>query len=191
MTEIRRLRSFIAIPLPGQLQQQIGTLQRQLRQQLPELKTPRPETLHLTLHFLGEQPQPLLAKIGQLMLSIGENRKNFNVSLKGLGCFPTLKRPRVLWLGVVPQDELVELYRHLSGLLESLGLGPETRRYRPHLTIGRFRQKPQTTEPLCPFLSQDLGSLSIDRMVLYASQLTAQGAVHTPLKTAHFSAGGS
>jgi len=190
MTETRRLRSFIAIPLPQYLQQQIGVLQSQLRQQLPELKTPRPETLHLTLIFLGEQPQPLLAEIGQLMLSIGENRKNFNVTVKGLDCFPDLRHPQILWMGIEPQNDLTDLHQQLTSLLENLGLSPETRRYRPHLTIGRFRRRPETTDPLCPFLSQDLGSLKIDRMVLYNSRLAAQGAIHTPLATAMLNGNG-
>ena len=184
MPENELLRSFIAIPLPPSLQQQIGKLQQQLRRQLPELKTPRIENLHLTLHFLGDQPHQLLAEIGQLMLSIGEKKKNFNVTLKGLGCFPDMKRPRILWLGVDPPTELFDLYQQSARLLTRVGLCPAQRRYHPHLTIGRFRSKPVTTENLCPFLSHRCGSLKIDRMVLYTSHLTAQGAVHEPLATA-------
>ena len=175
------LRSFIAIPLPAPLIQEIAALQKQLRTLVPELKTPRAETLHLTLHFLGDQPQELLAKIGQDMLSIGRKKKNFNVTLEGLGFFPNRKRPRIFWLGLQPDHELVELYQQLALRLDGLGVAVEQRRYRPHLTIGRFRRAPKTTEPLCPFLSHSFGSLKIDRMVLYTSRLTAQGAIHTPL----------
>jgi 2'-5' RNA ligase len=179
-------RAFIAIPLPAALQQQLAILQRQLRQLIPELKTPQAENLHLTLHFLGTQPQQLLAKIGRDMLSIGQKKKIFNVTLKRLGFFPQRRRPRILWLGIEPQAELVELYQQLAADLEKQGLQPEQRKYRPHLTIGRFRQKVATTEPLCPFLSQQYGSMKIDRMVLYTSELKPQGAIHTPLVTAPF-----
>lgn len=180
----RLLRSFIAIPLPKPLQRDIAGLQAQLRQQLPQLKTPRAENLHLTLHFLGDQPEELLAKIGQLMLSIGRKSRDFHIDLEGLGVFPNRKRPRILWLGIKPEQALQQLYQNLaSGLLE-LGVTIEQRQYRPHLTIGRFRQPPGNTELLCPFLSHRCGRLHIDRMILYQSELTQRGAIHTPLETA-------
>ena len=182
------LRSFIAIPLPTPLTQQIAALQQQLRQKAPQLKTPRPENLHLTLHFLGDQTQELLAEVGQIMLSIGQKKKSFNVSLAGLGFFPNRRRPRVLWLGVEPAGGLSDLYQQLAVELAELKIPTETRRYQPHLTIGRFRQTPHSTEPLCPFLSHNCGSMKINRMVLYSSELTAKGAVHTPLTTAPFCA---
>jgi len=184
MVEQQQLRSFIAIPLPQPLQQQITALQKQLRQLVPELKTAKAESLHLTLHFLGDQPHELLAEIGRNMLSIGQKKKNFNVLLKGFGFFPNRKRPRILWMGVQPEQELVDLYQQLANKLTQSGAITETRRYRPHLTIGRFRHTPENIAPLCPFLSHSCGSMKIDRMVLYTSQLTAQGAIHKPLVTA-------
>jgi len=180
------LRSFIALPLSLQTQQQIAALQRQLRSRFPALKTPRAENLHLTLHFLGDQPQELLAKVGQLMLSIGQKKKNFNLTLKGLGFFPHQRRPRILWLGVAPEVELQKIQQQLGGGLTQLGVETDQRPYRPHLTIGRFRKTPAHTDSLCPFLSQKCSSLNIDRMVLYTSELTPRGAVHTPFTTAMF-----
>lgn len=181
---VRLLRSFIAIPLPTALQREIAGLQAQLRQQLPQLKTPRAENLHLTLHFLGDQPEELLAKIGQLMLSIGRKSHDFHIDLEGLGVFPNRKRARILWLGIKPEQALQQLYQNLAfGLLE-LGVTIERRQYRPHLTIGRFRQPPRDTALPCPFLSHQWGTLHIDRMILYQSELTQRGALHTPLETA-------
>lgn len=178
------LRSFIAIPLPAPLRQRIAVLQLQLRQLAPQLNPVKVKNLHLTLHFLGDQPQQLLAKIGQVMLSIGQKKRDFNVTLKGLGYFPERRRPQVLWLGIEPEKELSDLYRQLSVDLNKLGLTTEQRRYRPHLTLGRFRQTPKAIDPLCPFLSHSCGNLKIDRMILYTSELTTQGALHTPLTTA-------
>lgn len=184
MTESVLQRCFIAIPLPQPLQYQIAALQQQLRNKIPQLKTPKTDNLHLTLHFLGDQPQELLAEIGQLMLSVGQKKKNFNVILEGLGCFPNRRRPRILWLGLHPETELIQLQQQLSGDLAALGLTIDQRRYRPHLTIGRFRQPPADDNQLCPFLSHSCGSLKIDRMVLYTSKLTPQGAIHTEVTTA-------
>jgi 2'-5' RNA ligase len=182
------LRSFIAIPLPSVVQQQVSVLQQQLRPLFPELKNVKTENLHLTLHFLGDQSEELLAEIGQTMLSIGQKKKIFNVELKGLGCFPNLRRPRVLWLGVEPQTELIDIYQHLAAELSKLGLTIDKQPYRPHLTIGRFKQPPKQTGKLCPFLSQSCGNITINKMILFSSKLTSQGAIHMPLTTAGLSA---
>lgn len=181
-------RTFIAIPLPAIQQQRIADLQQQLRQLIPELKTPRPENLHLTLHFLGHLPQQLLAEISESMLSIGRKKKNFNVALRGLGLFPQRRHPRILWLGLEPEIELIDLYRQLAVELDKLGLQTEQRNYRPHLTIGRFKPPAQHTDALCPFLTHSCGSLQIDKMILFSSQLTKQGAIHSPLTTAPLAA---
>lgn len=178
-----RLRSFIAIPLPNNLQQQIAWLQQRLCQSVPELKPVKLENLHLTLHFLGEQTQDQLAKIASSMLSIGRKKKNFNASVEGLGFFPNQRRARILWLGIQPESELIELYDRLSEELKPLGLNLDMRPFRPHLTIGRFKRPPRQTATLCPFLSHSCGSLTIDKMILFSSKLTTGGAVHTPLQT--------
>ncbi len=180
------LRSFIAIPLPEQLQRQLAALQQQLKAAVQELKPARSENLHLTLHFLGDQPQQLLAEIGHFMLSIGERKNIFNVELKGLGCFPNRRRPRVLWLGLEPRDQLIELHSELSENLQQLGVEVDRRPFRPHLTLGRFKRPPRSTEPMCPFLSQECGKLQVDRVILFSSRLTRSGAIHEPLTTARF-----
>lgn len=184
MVDPHRLRrSFIAIPFPPPLLEQLTKLQQQLREQLPELKTPTAKNLHLTLHFLGDQTQEQLAEISLVMLSIGQRKNIFNVTLEGLGFFPNRRRPRILWLGVEPQLELKNLYQELANGLQKLGIATEQRPYRPHLTIGRFRQPPRSTDALCPFLSHSCGTMKIDRMVLYTSELTQHGAIHTPQTT--------
>lgn len=182
------LRSFIAIPLSVQQKQRIATLQQQLQQLLPGLKIPKPETLHLTLLFLGEQTREQLAKVGRTMLSIGRKKKNFNVELQGLDFFPARQRPRILWLGLKPRAELIDLHRQLAVELDKQGLATEQRPYRPHLTVARFMRATEYNNQLCPFLTHSCGSLKIDRMILFSSKLTSRGAIHTPLTTVRLSA---
>jgi len=178
-----RLRSFIAIPLPERIKKQLGALQQNLCQAVPELKPVKPENLHLTLHFLGEQTQDQLAKIASSMLSIGQKKKNFNATLEGLGFFPYQRRAKVIWLGIHPHGDLIDLHDRLAEELKQLGLAPDPRPYRPHLTIGRFKCQPRQTAAMCPYLSHGCGSFTIDKMTLFRSQLTAGGAIHSPLKT--------
>lgn len=175
-------RAFIAVPLPEELQQRIYQLQKQLKGAVPELKPAAVHNLHLTLHFLGDRTQEQLADVGRNMVSMGKKKEIFNVTLKNLGFFPHQRKPRVIWLGLEPADKLIELHAELADRLERLGLLDERCPYRPHLTIGRFKTTPKDAAQLCPFLSQECGSLCIDSLALYSSRLTPSGAVHTPLQ---------
>ncbi len=175
------VRSFIAIPLPSELQQRIGSLQRELKQRVPELRPASTHNLHLSLQFLGDQSQDVLDKVGQLLQSLGASTPSFTVTLKGVGSFPTGKRPRVVWLGVDPPEPLLALQAALAEGLCDLGLPLETRRYRPHLTLGRLRSCPDNLEFLEKFREYDCGSLEVISMILFSSRLTPNAAVHQPL----------
>jgi len=178
-----RVRSFIAIPLESEQKQRLAQLQRQLREEFPALKPAAPDNLHLTLQFLGERTQDELAEIGQIMLSVAKKKNYFNVKLEGLGAFPNPRRPRVLWIGLTPPNKLIELNTFLSDKLAQHGILPERQPFRPHLTLGRFKDHQAKAISLCPFLTQECGTMRIDSMVLYGSHLTAKGAIHTPLAT--------
>lgn len=186
-----RIRSFLAIPLPTELQKRLGGLQRELKQRLPELRPTAPKNLHLSLQFLGDQPQELLEEIGCLMLSIGGLSPSFSVVLKGLGGFPGGRRPRVVWLGVEPPARLLTLQAALAEGLCELGLPRETRPYRPHLTLGRLRRPPLESGILEAFSESDCGRLEVKRMVLFSSRLTPQGAVHHPLREVELTGSGA
>lgn len=175
------IRSFLAIPLPAELQQRVFGLQQKLKQELPELRLSPLENLHLSLQFLGDQPQELLDKIGGLMLSIGVSTPPFSVEMKGLGSFPDGRRPRIIWLGVEPVAPLLSLQAALADGLCDLGLPRETRPGQPHLTLGRLLRPPVDTRILERFTESNCGWLEVTSMVLFGSRLTPQGAVHQRL----------
>lgn len=178
------IRSFIAIPIPENICKEVGALQQELRREMPELRTGASENLHLTLRFLGDQSEEQLAKIGRFMLSVTGSEACFSVHLKGLGTFPGRKRPRVLWTGVHPSEPLINLERKLSVGLAELGCPAESKTYRPHLTLGRFKRPPATTDAIFNRQNIDFGILQVESVVLYSSRLTPQGAVHQPLTVA-------
>jgi len=180
------IRSFIAIPLPERLCQQIGTFQQTLQQELPELRTGSAHNLHLTLNFLGDQSETQLARIGRFMLSVAGSQPPFMLSLQGLGTFPSAKRPRVVWIGVQPLEPIVLLQKKLTTGLTRYGCPAGDSPYRPHLTLGRFRRPPTTTEALLTSRDIDFGPTLVKSIVLYNSRLTPQGAVHKPLTVAEF-----
>ncbi|MDT8441402.1 MAG: RNA 2',3'-cyclic phosphodiesterase [Desulfuromonadales bacterium] len=184
------MRVFLAIPLTPHLQQEIAVLQRRLAGALPTIRWSRPQTLHLTLRFFGETPQEDLEKIRVSMLSIASCQPACQVRLQGLGAFPEPRRPRVLWTGLEPVAPLRQLYRHCETALQQAGIPPEPRPFRPHLTLGRWRQAgPDVRQLLAETTGQTFGTLSVRQLIVYRSLLHTTGAEHIPLFTAALAGG--
>lgn len=187
------VRAFLAIPLPQQLKDAVKTLQRNLRTQIPDARWVRPENLHLTLHFFGDVEQETLEKIKVSVLSVKGCKRPFPVEVKGLGAFPNWHRPRILWLGLEPKDQLRQLHENCREQLQQAGLVTESRPYSPHLTIGRLRQgKPCLTDlnELSASIGGELvGRFSVDRLILFESRLHSDGAEHIPLLTVNLDEG--
>jgi 2'-5' RNA ligase len=179
-----KIRTFIAIPLSESIRRTIAQVQRELAEPLPDIRWVRPETIHLTLAFLGDISQESLDKIGNSMLSIGRSFAPFEVRIGDLGAFPSRSRPRVIWIGVERCAPLMELQAALAGTLADLGLPGEDRPYTPHLTLGRSRRlDPAAGRILETRADLPIGSLTVDRMVLFESRLQPGGAVHLPRQT--------
>lgn len=178
------VRTFLAIPLPQQLIDSICAAQRQLRAQISDARWVRPESLHLTLHFFGETEQETLEKIKVSVLSVKRCQRPFQVEVKGLGAFPNLRRPRVIWLGLEPRGQLRQLHKVSQRCLRQAGVMTESRPYSPHLTIGRLRQhKPDLTDLLKSAGENSIGTLTVDKLVLFESRLRPEGAEHIPILT--------
>jgi 2'-5' RNA ligase len=183
------IRTFLAVPLPPAWQQQVAALQRELAGRLPEVRWTPPANVHLTLCFFGATPADDLEKIREVVLSIALREGAFTATVSGLGVFPRLRAPRALWLGV-GDPRLAALYAACSGALRQAGLPGEARVFTPHLTIGRLHQRPQElAEVLAGWGGRQLGTLTVDRLVLYESQLLPGGSRHIPLLTAPLGAG--
>jgi 2'-5' RNA ligase len=175
-------RAFLAIPLPQQTQNLVAGIQSDLSSQTRNLRWTHPETLHLTLHFFGKLPEENLEKIKASMLFVGFNTRPFQVDIQGLGVFPNIRRPRVLWLGLVPAKPLQELYRTWWDSLSLAGMPLESKPFIPHLTIGRFRRKEEGLGNLLKkYDTHRFGDLSVTQLVLYESRLTARRAEHIPV----------
>jgi len=169
------------VPVPDPVRNAILQIQNQLRQSLSGIGWTRPETIHLTLQFFGDSTEEELAEIGRIMLSIGRLFTPFEVSVQGVGAFPSAARPRVVWVGLEKHPELLDLYTRLQEELEKAGRVAEGRPFTPHLTLGRFRQRTgPVVRQLEPFRAASCGSLPVDRIVLFESRLRPGGALHLP-----------
>src|SRR5512140_1146601 len=142
------LRAFIASELPATLQDSIHSATSELRETLGDnlIRWVPAHNVHLTLKFLGDVSTSSLGLIQQMLLTEASQFPVFDVQVEGLGCYPNLRRPRVLWVGLKAPAELASLQRSIDAASERLGYEPEERDFSPHLTIGRVRQTVSSAE---------------------------------------------
>jgi 2'-5' RNA ligase len=150
-----------------------------------------PQSIHLTLKFLGDIADSRVQPIGQALERACAGVQPFAISLTDMGCFPNPQRPRVIWVGVGGELEpLMQLQRAVEAEVNPLGFEPERRGFTPHLTLARIRDRARPSERL--ELGQLLSKVKVDTSVtmtvqelsLMRSELRPSGAVYTRLVAA-------
>ncbi len=131
------MRTFIALNLPSRERQRIHRAVRGLREEGLPVRWVEPVNLHLTLKFLGEIRAERLADVEAALARVAAATPPFTLALEGFGAFPTLRRPRVIWMGAQATPELRCLKQDLEWALADCGFEAETRAFHPHLTLGR------------------------------------------------------
>ena len=189
---MEKLRIFVAIPLPESLLDQLGDVQYRLQGKVPHrsVRWVRPQGVHLTLKFLGDTPQDRIPTVQEALKVVARNAPTCRLAAEGLGCFPSPRRPRVLWVGVSePTGRLKALYKAVEEAMTSLGYRPERHSFTPHLTLGRVRRgasredKRQIGEAITGTTVDRLATFVADRFTLIRSDLKPSGAVYTTLET--------
>ena len=184
------IRTFIALELPPSLISLLAKVQKDLQSMGLRAKWVRPENIHLTLKFLGNISPAEIDKISRAMVDAVGKMEPFTLVAEGIGVFPGKKRPRVIWVGLKGQVQLLfALQRLLEDNLAALGYKKETRPFKGHLTLGRFKQSvnPNTIRRVL----QEFGDLTIEeftarRVIVYKSDLKPTGAVYSQLQQASF-----
>lgn len=188
---MEKIRAFIAIPLPAILLGELASLQQRLEKQMPprSVKWVRPEGIHLTLKFLGDTPVDRLPAIGQALNSIAQEFPRNTFAVAGMGCFPNLRRPRVVWVGVRDVDGRLEaLQKAVEEAMVPFGFAPEGRAFTPHLTLGRVGERTpgkdvaRIGEVVAATEVGLLGEVTADRFALIRSELKPTGAEYTVLE---------
>jgi 2'-5' RNA ligase len=164
------VRAFLAIPLPARLRQELAAVGRNVER----LRAQREETIHLTVRFLGDIDDP--APVAAAVAPVAAAHPAFDLALRGLGAFPNPRRARVVWVGLGAGDhEAGALAGGIDAALAPLGFEREQRAWHGHVTLGRFRS-PRRFPQADP--DREFGRARADRLVLYSSTLTPEGAVH-------------
>lgn len=175
-------RLFLAVALNEPLREAVAEWAGSARRRCAGWRWVAAQNLHLTLRFFGETDSGTQERLGQRLAGLGGLEGPFELELAGWGVFPSPSRPRVLWVGV---SEGAQPLEHLAAEVEreavDLGFAPEQRRFHPHLTVARAqrgRKAPQLPgDPQAP--PERLGSMPVDRLVLYRSQLGSGGPTYT------------
>lgn len=192
------IRTFIAIELPQAVLEAIGRAQDWLKQETPEglVRWVQPQGIHLTLKFLGDTPANQIITIGEALQAACAGHSPFMLSIGGLGCFPDLKRPRVVWVGVAePGGHLKRLQGAVERAISPLGFPTENRPFSPHLTLGRVKEgRTDALRALGECVTRlsarvQMGEVHVTSVSLIRSDLLPGGAVYTPLACAELSGG--
>jgi 2'-5' RNA ligase len=179
------IRSFIAIDLPQKTRENLTAIQDQLRQSQAGVRWVKPGSIHLTLKFLGnilpEQVDEIAAAVAQLV----KDEPPITLCAAGLGSFPSPRKPRVIWVGLRGEvDRLANIQAGLEKALEPLGFAREARGFRPHLTIGRVKDRRRLQsliEAMSTLELPEFNSFDGNEIILYKSDLRPTGAIYTKL----------
>ncbi len=191
------IRSFIAVNIPAatlrssdasslrstsQAADLLRAAQARLRAADPSVKWVSPDIFHITLKFLGGVAQPRLAALWQSLHQALDGSPSFLLRFRGLGAFPSPKRPRVIWAGITDgAQELTRLAARVEQICTDHGFEPENRPFHAHLTLGRARQPapaPALAAVMAELSAADLGEARLDRVALMKSELTRSGAIY-------------
>ncbi len=145
-----------------------------------------PEKIHLTLKFFGNIEESGIESIVKSVEGPIRNTPCFSLKARGVGAFPHLKSPRVIWMGLADGKEvIVPFQEQLERELEKIGFVPEERPFHPHLTLGRM-QSGKGKEGLIGLLEkyreEEFGEFQVERIVLFKSDLRPTGPIYTSLR---------
>ena len=177
MTELEKMRLFVAVSLPPEVLDAVNEAAASLRSKLTNARWTTEESQHLTMKFLGWTPSDRLAEVARICSMVAASRQVATISLTDLGAFPSRKRVRVLWMGVDdPTGLLTELASDLDGAFESLGFQAEGRAYTPHLTLARFKLPVPLKSGFPELAAPPHPPIPVESFELYRSHLSPKGA---------------
>ncbi len=180
------IRSFLAIELPRSVLKKIEEVQGDLKQSRADVRWVSPRNIHLTLKFFGYIDESKIESIVQSIEGPATAIPPFSLKIKGLGAFPHLKNPRVLWMGLTEgKDVLTILQRQVEEELEKVGFEREERAFEPHLTLGRSnssRGRDELIGMMEKYREEEFGEFGVEKLILFKSDLRPTGPIYTALK---------
>ncbi|MEE8586652.1 MAG: RNA 2',3'-cyclic phosphodiesterase [Acidobacteriota bacterium] len=179
------IRCFIAVQLPPAVIQYLKLISTQLRGLDLQGRFVPPESVHLTLKFLGNIEESRVDRLGERIEQCCQQSQAFELEAGSLGVFPHSKRPRVAWVGLGASRELSELHRCTEGSLAQEGFEPDKRPFHPHLTLLRLKSQRNVARLASLINRTERQSLKfrVEEVHLFQSLLHPDGARHLKLAT--------
>jgi len=176
------IRAFIAVEIDNQTKQKISELISDLKKSNADVKWITENQMHLTLKFLGNIDENKVADISNALSRIADNLSAFTINFSGLGAFPGMNHPRVVWLGVNKGAEsLIKLNEKIETAMEKTGFKKENRKFEPHLTLARIRSSKNISNLIKLIDEVNFSAENdthIDKLVLFQSTLNPKGALY-------------
>jgi 2'-5' RNA ligase len=180
------IRTFIALELPPAVTLLLHKVQQELKRLKIRARWVRPENIHLTLKFLGDINPDHIDKIGAAMAGAAIEFPPVTLTVREIGVFPGIKRPRVIWMGLGGDiRSLLALQGRLEQELAEAEFPKDKRSFKAHLTLGRIKQS--VNPAVISQMISEYATLSSDefvcnQVILYKSDLKPSGAVYSKLK---------
>jgi RNA 2',3'-cyclic 3'-phosphodiesterase len=182
------MRTFIAIPLSEQTIEMIGRNQNDLRLNMGlGVSWVELNSIHLTLKFFGEVEESRISEISTELLNLSKYIQTFTLNCGGLGCFPNIRQPRILWVGIEPEKQLDILQTKIEAACFNKGFAKEGRKFSPHLTLGRIKtgltlkEMEYLKDKITNRNIQDRSIINVKEILLYKSELKSTGAIYSVL----------
>jgi 2'-5' RNA ligase len=182
----KNIRAFLAVEPPEDILQKISRLQEKLKREINgRLSWTRPQGQHLTLKFFGDISQEDVNNICASVQKRIVSESKLNLKIEKLGVFPDARRPRVIWCGVTGDvEKLITLQKKLDADFAAIGFPSEDRPFQAHLTLARIKDSRDLSgmsEALKKHGTFTAGEFTTDKLFLFQSNLSPQGAVYTKL----------
>lgn len=177
---MKTLRSFVAIDLSNSLGAALNKVIQRLKPFAPDMKWVENQNLHLTLHFLGDLRFEDVHGVCKVLEKSCQKHDLFELSLQGLGAFPSLVNPKSLWVGVSDgYEELVALQRSIHEGLREIGYPSDRQDFKPHITIGRLRKDatapPALIREMEKLAESPVGVFPVESVLLMSSETERNG----------------
>lgn len=191
-------RIFTAIDISEEARRKASAYIDNLRREFPKIRVgwEKPEKLHLTLKFLGDTSEEQLRKLTEavekttkIISNSGFQKNDFNFQIQGTGVFPSPKRARVLWLGLIDEKGILsEINEALETECERLGFEKENRKFKPHLTIARLREPQFSGKLVEKHLQNEFEPVEfeVSEIVIYESKLQPTGSIYSKVSRFEF-----
>lgn len=187
------MRLFVALDIDESIRERIRGFMNELKPLAPNVRWVSPESLHITLKFIGEQPE---SKLGEMKAALERvSAAGTLISFAGCGFFPNARSPRVFWIGIEAGTELARIAKQIEEALAPLGIEKEKRGFSPHLTLARVRGgsgapgRQRGDRPNQSFIAvqkqvagiPEFGTMTAREFFLYQSRLSSQGSRYTKI----------